>query len=63
MINENDVVFEMVYGVVLQPLTVAIKELRYRGFTETMLRDLVSVAVDKGLTAYEEERTKSNAGH
>ena len=48
---------------VLQPVAITAKELRYRGFTEAMVRDLFDVAVTKGLDAYIDEQEKARAGH
>jgi len=53
----------MVYGVVLLPLAVTVKELRYRGLSETTIQDVISMAITKGFTQYDDEVKQSNAGH
>ena len=61
--TETDLLTEMVYGVVLLPLAVTVKELRYRGLSETTIQDVISMAITKGFTQYDDEVKQSNAGH
>lgn len=61
--TEIDLLAEMVYGVVMLPLAVTVKELRYRGLTEEQITDVVSRAVLKGYTQYNSEVAQAEAGH
>jgi hypothetical protein len=62
-LTDNMVLVDMVYGLVQEPLRVAVKEMLYRGMTESMLRDMVGIAVDHGISDFNAEREKANAGH
>lgn len=61
--TENDGMTELVYGLVLLPLAVTVKELRYRGLSETQVSDIISMAITKGFTQYAAEVAQSSAGH
>ncbi|MGD9724900.1 MAG: hypothetical protein AB7V39_00630 [Nitrospiraceae bacterium] len=61
--TENAIAGDLIFSLLIKPLSHAVTELREWGYTEAQVQDFIAYAVMQGMERYEAGKAKSNAGH